>query len=191
MAVQRTRTFSLVSYLDNVQIFDVIRKHDNQIDKYAYLLHDKDYDKDGNLKQRHYHIIIRTVHANTVECVRNWFYGYKDANGLEINTLCQKCIDVKSAFEYLFHRDAKSREEGKTLYTEDTLMCNSMEYFLEHDSGKEDNLRSAFIEWMNGSNCYDLALKYGRDFIIHYRTLRELVEDSRYIYENKKEGVIK
>lgn len=187
MSDKRARLFSLITYLSIPQVSTVLMRHDKQIDKYAFILHDKDLDEQGNVKEPHIHILVRTVNANILTTVRNWFSGYFDDKGKSINTLGQVIKDIRASYEYLTHGDEKSRKEGKNLYPDNAIYCNDRAYFLDHNVSKDDNIRSAYLDLINGSNYYECALKYGRDFIIHYRSIKELYEDTFYLA--KKKGV--
>ena len=45
----------------------------NAVKDYAYILHDKDENKDGELKKPHWHICIRFKDSVPTESICNWF----------------------------------------------------------------------------------------------------------------------
>ena len=45
----------------------------NAVKDYAYILHDKDKDKDGNQKKPHWHICIRFKDSVPTESICKWF----------------------------------------------------------------------------------------------------------------------
>ena len=173
MSNSRTRNFSLTSYLDKTKIELTLLKHQNQIRFYAYILHDKDTNEDGILKEPHYHIILITYNPKTVSAVRRWFYGWVDSDGKDINTLAQKCIDVYNAYDYLFHK----HNPDKFQYNPDDIVSNDKCHFLGSAESDIDNATQMLFDLVNGVSFRTMAKKYGKDFIYHYQALRLLAYD--------------
>lgn len=176
----RSRCFSLTSYLNEAQIRLVLVSHQHQVRAFAFALHDKDVyteeDRAGELKEKHYHIIIVTYNATTLSAVRRWFYGWNDDNGNMINTLGQICYDKYSAYDYLTHSDPKSIQEGKYLYSKDIIISNDYGHFTGHSTSDYDNSQLIITDMMNGVPYEILWKKYGRDFIINFDKYRYFCE---------------
>ena len=174
---RRPRSFSLVTYLDVFQVQDVLLKHDKQIRAYAYIEHNKDVDENGEIKPRHIHILIRTIQARTVSDICNWVSGFFDDNGLGINTLAQEMHDISNSYLYLTHSTPQALEQGKYQYSPNDIFTNDREYFEKASYNDEDNITLAVAELLDGKPLKEVALKYGRDFILHYNSIRLLVND--------------
>lgn len=76
---------------------------------YAYILHDKDVDADGNLKKPHWHIVIRFNNSRScVGVAREW--------GIEPRFI--QCSDFREdTLLYLTHDDKPSRKAQKYQYS--------------------------------------------------------------------------
>lgn len=172
----RVRCFSLITYLSQNEIEEVIQAHTQHIKAYAYIYHDMDLTDEGHFKQAHYHILIATYNAYTLDTVRNWFLGFKDSNNLDINTFCERVLDKSQAYLYLTHETEKAIRDGKYKYSkEDIHSCNST-YFLDN-SVSDDCILLALQEMLDGVLLCEIAKKYGRDFILHYGHIKTLFND--------------
>ncbi len=58
-------------YLTEEKIKEAVTKRN--IKKYAYILHDKDVDEQGNLKRAHWHICLKFVDSQDTKYVAGWF----------------------------------------------------------------------------------------------------------------------
>lgn len=174
---KRVRSFCLSSYLTKSEIADVLRKHDRQIRAYAFIEHDRDLNEDGTPKPRHIHLLLRTVNSRTISDIRNWFKGFTDDKGLPVNTLGQEMHDIGSSFEYLTHDTEAAISEGKFRYDPADIISNDVEYFKGTPECDEDNISLAVMDLCNGMPLREVALKYGRDFIIHYVSIKLLFDD--------------
>lgn len=183
---RRCRSFSLSTYLEKKQVSDVLLKHDKQIRAYAYIEHNKDITEDGKPKERHIHILLRSVNARTVEDIKNWFKGFTDINGLPVNTLGQEMHDISSSFEYLTHSTEQAIKDGKYQYDESDIVSNDLSYFKENLSNDEDNISLALQELLEGIPLKEVAVKYGRDFIIHYQSIKMCFNDIQEQLGGKK-----
>ena len=183
-STDRSRNFSLTSYLTEQQIQMVLLEHSDQIKVFAYALHDKDKNEDGTTKEPHYHIVLCLYNANTVCAIRRWFSGYIDTDGKEINTLGQKCNNVFSAYDYLTHSTPQAIEQGKYQYSKDIIHTNNQKYFKADETSEYDNMTLAIMDMLNNVPLKILFKKYGRDFIIHYSSCSKIVGDI-LLYENK------
>lgn len=175
--LKRVRSFCLSTYLTKCEVGEVLRKHERQIRAYAYIEHDRDVNKDGSPKPRHIHLLMRTVNNRTVDDIRNWFKGYTDEKGMPVNTLGQEMHDIGSSFEYLTHDTEAAISEGKFRYDPADIISNDVDYFKGTSERDEDNISLAVMDLCNGIPLREVSLKYGRDFIIHYASIKLLFND--------------
>lgn len=175
--LKRYRSFCLTSYLNKLQIAEVLERHSRQVRAYAYIEHNRDKNEDGTPKERHIHLLLKLVNNTTVEAVRNWFRGYTDINGLPINTLGQAMHDITLSFDYLTHETEQAIAEGKELYGKEEIISNDLQYFQDSSLHDEDNISLALAEMCDGIPLQEVARKYGRDFIIHYQSIKMLFND--------------
>ncbi len=174
------RGFSCITYLNPPQVEEVLRLHDNNLKAYAYILHDKDINEDGTIKEPHIHLLIYLNHPTTVSAVRRWLGNWRDINGEIINTLAQPMHDIGACFDYLTHNTEQCRLEGKTPYSIGDITTNDWDFFSNSEIEPEDNLTRAFNDLLDGMQLTDVVRKYGRDFIIHYSSIKLLLDDISY-----------
>lgn len=175
-STSRVRCFSLISYLSQNQIDDVIHNHSSHIKAFAYILHDNDITDDGEFKQLHYHILIATYNAYPLDTVRRWFLGFTDIDNKEINTFCERVLDKVQAYKYLTHSTDKAIADGKYQYSIDDITSSNAIYFNDITSS-DDNILLAFNDMLDGIPLKEISQKYGRDFILHYGHIRMLFND--------------
>lgn len=176
---KRYRSFALITYCNPDQVKSVLKKHDSNIRSYAYIVHDMDLTEDGKPKETHIHLLIRLVNNTTVDAVRNWFNGFTDSNDLPVNTLAQPLHDISSSFDYLTHNTEQARIDGKYEYSSDLVVSNNIDFWRNSDLQDQDNISLAIQDILNGEPLATVAIKYGRDFIIHYQSIKMLITDIR------------
>ena len=171
---RRYRNFSLVTYLDEDTVFKILTEHNQQLKACSYITHDKDVTEDGILKEKHIHILLSLYNNTTENAIKNWFNGgYVDINGNIINTLVEKCNCIQAQFDYQIHK----RNQDKYQYDISERKGWNFEYFEDTKSQDDDTLQQALLDCANGVPLSILVQRYGRDFIIHYRTIKCLVSD--------------
>ena len=90
----RSKCFNLVLYADDDTHVNALTKITTLYD-YAYILHDKDTDSDGNLKKPHYHIVLRFKNAK---------WNTALASELDITpNYIQQSMSLKRSLLYLIH----------------------------------------------------------------------------------------
>lgn len=169
----RYREFSLISYLDRLQITKVLEEHNNHIRHYAFIMHDKDVNADGELKETHFHIVLKTYNNHSLSAVRRWFYGFVDKDGKDINTLSQVCKDIYNAYDYLTHKNVPDKYQ----YSETSVISDCKSYFQGKAEYQTDTTTEMLFDLVQGVSYRTLCRKYGRDFIYHYSNLRILAHD--------------
>ena len=173
----RARKFSCITYLNELQLKVCLLKHPNQIRVYAYAYHDKDLKEDGTLKEPHFHLILITYNTCSVSAIRRWFTGYVDEKGMEITTTAQICSDVFEMYDYLTHSTRKAIEDGKYQYDKSIIQTNDPLYFQADEESDFDSVTLATEMLLKGRNVRDLGKIFGRDFILHYNTIKQYAND--------------
>lgn len=84
---------------------------------YAYCIHDKDLDEEGNVRKAHIHLIIAFSNTTTYKHAMGIFQLLNDEGKKAINT-CQNVINIRHMFNYLIHDTEDSKKKGKYLYNE-------------------------------------------------------------------------
>lgn len=174
----RSRKFSCITYLSEEQLKVKLLEHSNQIRIYAYAYHDKDTKEDGSLKTPHFHVVLVLYNPCTISAVRRWFSGYCDDNG-DITTTAQICSDVYQSYDYLTHSTKEAKAQGKFQYDKKIIKTNDKSRYFQAGSEAEfDNITLAtemLIKKQSGIR--DVAKIFGRDFIVHYGTIRQYLND--------------
>ena len=174
----RSRKFSCITYLSEMQLKVCLMRHINQIRVYAYAYHDKDTKEDGTLKEPHIHLIIVTHNTCSISSIRRWFGGYVDNKGMEITTTAQACSDVFSMYDYLTHNTREAREAGKYQYDKSIIQTNDTDgYFMASEESEYDSITLATEALLKGVSPRDLGKRYGRDFILHYNAIKQYTND--------------
>ena len=172
----RYRKFSCITYLTEDMLSICLLKHLRQIRVYAYALHDKDVDSNGELKQPHFHLILITYNTCTISAVKRWFNGYVDING-DINTFVEKCNDEYAQFDYLSHNTKECIAKGKYLYDKSIVKTNDREYFDAVLKSDFDTVTLATEMLLDGRPVREVGQIFGRDFILRYPAIRRYIAD--------------
>lgn len=176
-SVSRSRRFSCITYLTELQLKACILRHINQIRYYAYAYHDKDVREDGTLKIPHFHIILVTYNTCTLSAIRRWFSGYTDING-DINTTSQICSDVYTMYDYLTHTTKEAIDSGKFVYDKSIVKTNDTDgFFRANEESEYDSITLALENLIKGTDIHTLCKRYGRDFILHYNAIKQVYSD--------------
>lgn len=182
--MSKFRNWRLVTYLSEEQLLQVIDEHTNQIKAYAYILHDKDVNDDGNPKPPHIHLLLALHNVNSITGILKWFYGFEDDKGNDINTLAKVMSNPHGAYGYLTHNTVASAH--KYQYDESLIKSVNGDFFVNYEIVNDDKLSSALQEMLDGIPISEVAKKYGRDFIIHYAHIRALYNDIQSQIGGKK-----
>lgn len=144
----RSYSFNIVTYVTDIQ---AITDFCSFTFKYAFILHDQDLNKSP-----HYHIICSFKQNKSFDAVRKLFPQNQ-------NTIVEKLIDKYGAFEYLTHKN----DPDKFQYSSDLVSTNDLKYFERPLSREFSNDQFLFDLCFSTLSEYDLAVRYGRDYIIH------------------------
>ena len=176
---KKGRCFSLTVY-SRKSIESVLQTRRELISHYAYIKHDSDKitkedieegseQKEGDIKKLHFHVILKTIRPYSAKTVRGWFRNENN----DIDGLCQLCNTPLAMYEYLTHKNNPEKYQ----YSESNIICDDKEHFSkDYDN---DKLQSAVLELLEGAYLTDMIRKYGRDFIIHYKSIKAIIEDIR------------
>lgn len=170
---------SLVTYVSENVILNVLNRWKDYIQEWAYILHDRDvYDdeKDGHSigdpKQRHYHIVLKFWCSVRSQTVVSWFYDPYCGQ----NTLFKQIeSSLGNAYAYLDHRNAPD----KVQYPSQSIKCSSREFWEGLDDYSEvdnDSLTQALFEFVEGVPFTQLVRMYGRDFIVNSANIKRCAE---------------
>lgn len=101
-------------YLTEETIKNALKSHENCIEKYAYILHDKDIDETGNLKAPHYHIIIqfKKNDGREIKHIATWFNVEEQYVRKSTSKSKNKFLDMA---KYLVHMNAKDKYQYDVL----------------------------------------------------------------------------
>lgn len=168
---KRSRNFSLISYLDEIQIKFVLCEHANHIKSCAYIYHDKDMKEDGTLKEPHYHILLCLYNARYESSIKNWFMRFENSDGDLINTHTQVCRDISNTYRYLTHSTENSKDKYR--YSKDDIKGVNLDFFKDLDEQDKDNALCALEDLLNGISYRVLFQRYGRDVIYHISQLQQ------------------
>lgn len=169
---QQSRKWSLVTYLPRETLLARLSSLSGKVIAYAFILHDKDVTSDGSPKEPHIHLLLRTAYPLNLSTVRRWFAALDD-DGKPITTTAQVCNDLDGAFQYLTH----ANDPQKFQYDPDDIVCTDISAFCLDDGAPSDDMAAALADLLAGVPLRDVAARYGRDFIIHYASIRLLVQD--------------
>lgn len=125
-ATSEDRKFCLELYPD-AENYDceTVLGNVESVAEYAYILHDKDTNDEGELKKPHYHVCIRYKNPRKISTVAR-------AMGIPENYV-QFCNNWKSSLKYLIHDTKDSR--GKFQYSVSEIVTNND--LIAEDLGKD------------------------------------------------------
>lgn len=174
MNIKKYRNFSGSTYLSIEQVISVISQHQKIVKYFACILHDKDLHDDGTKKVAHVHFMILCHYPYPLSSVLSWFQGFSDCNEKSINTFVEPCTSPLSMYTYFMHKD----NPDKVKYDENDIISSDPLYFHSEECDCiEDNAFGALEMLRSGFSIYDVAKRYGRDFIIHYSSYKTILQD--------------
>lgn len=159
-------------------------KCDGKVLEFACIMHKRDLLDDGSLKTPHCHFAIRLSYYTTNDCVRKLFAALKPLPGSDgANCLVQstifvgtevKRIDLSLSYRYMTHIDYPEKAQYST---DEITVSSGFLSMIEKGNKKEraDNTFTILEDMLNGISNYELAKKYGRDFILNFNKYKILV----------------
>lgn len=107
--------------LSEKTIINALNKEDengfNHLINYAYILHDKDFKKDGTKREPHWHILIKMDNAYTFKYIAKRF-GIEEQYVNKINTR------FSNALNYLTHNTEQAKKDKKYQYDDEEVKSN-------------------------------------------------------------------
>lgn len=82
---------------------------------YAYCIHDLDTDTQSEHRKDHVHIILAFSNTTTFNHAKSVFDLLSAPGKVALNTI-KRCINIRSAYNYLIHDTETCRKKGKYLY---------------------------------------------------------------------------
>lgn len=127
---------------------------------YAYILHDKDTDSNGELKEFHYHYFVQFPKAKDI------YQLALDFNCGEYSFMVENVRDKGACLRYLIHYDNGEKYQ----YPLSDVVTTSL-LQVERACRSSANVEEAndeFLKDLFRMSLYGLGRKYGRDFIKNY-----------------------
>lgn len=155
----------------------------------AYMLHDKDTDKDGNLKKAHYHVIIRsrsTMSLNTFQ--HRWTIS---------GHCCMVLNNWDASVQYLVHQNPNydQTEDGGYVYDRDNITANFQigSYFKDNKASDPEYIQILkIINWAshNKANYYQIMKYAGENGYFSayrkgYRMIYDILGSKPYLAESQ------
>lgn len=110
----KRKIYEIVTDVDKIEKETLERGlNNNAIREWAYIIHDKDIDDDGNYIRAHYHIAIRLKYAQELKHVAKWFEVQE--NFIE---LCKGTY--QDLLKYLIHENCPDKYQ----YDVNDIVCN-------------------------------------------------------------------
>lgn len=189
----KSKEFFLVSYLPHDILQDILDTKLKQIDKYAYILHDKDvYDDDvvndcgdvlhvkGEVKAPHTHIYLKLFESRDSGEIQRWFT--KEVEGVRVNCFLERVHNRVGALAYLTHRTKKSAH--KYQYPLEIVISFNLEG-TELDGDCVDNSLDIIDDILNRVPLREMIRRYGKQFIYQYKAYMFMAEQ----LESNEKGV--
>ena len=164
--------WSVVSY----QPFNELEYALSKASKFAYILHDYDVDEDGLLRSPHYHLLLHFNSHVSFNVLKQYLNKDKVSGQ---NNFAQEILDKKKMYEYLTHINYPDKYQ----YSESLIQTNSRSFWTYE---KEEKNYLELLEDLEHMTMRQMAIKWGRDFIINYKKYKEFAHDMRVEEEHIK-----
>ena len=145
----RSRRFCLLLYTSedetHIKALDYIKKN---YESYAYIVHDKDTNKDNELKKAHTHVVLEFNNAR-------WSSSLAEELGITPNYL-QNCKNFEKALDYLIHFN----DDTKYQYDISEVKGNLKKQLIKqmNSFNKDENeIVKEIIEMINNSDLIDVS----------------------------------
>lgn len=145
----RSRRFCLLLYTSedesHIKALEYIK---NNYESYAYIVHDKDTNKDNELKKAHTHIVLEFNNAR-------WSSSLAEELGITPNYL-QNCKNFEKALDYLIHFN----DDTKYQYDISEVKGNLKKQLIKqmNSFNKDENeIVKEIIEMINNSDLIDVS----------------------------------
>lgn len=164
----KSKNFALVTHLDLFHVQQMIDCfYDHDLTHYAYIRHiDSDFE--------HYHILLEFRNAilcrSVVLLVNMCANIYCDNAFRDVTTTCEYFEPKSNVTQYIVHESYKARLANKAKYDWKEVVSDDVTYWQDFSSRgvSTRNVDTMFTDIANGMSMFELACKYGRDFIINH-----------------------
>lgn len=122
--VEKSRYWCAVLYPENmianweVEIGDILQL------PFAYCVHDKDLDKQGEIRKKHIHLIVVFNNTTTKKHAMNVVLGLS-ASGKVCCSTIENVVDIRHMYEYLIHNTDSCKKKKKFLYRASDRVCGN------------------------------------------------------------------
>lgn len=155
---------------------------------YYVICHDKDVDVNGELKTKHYHIVINSLARHRI----SWYldkvaiaFNCNSTDGIEI----QVCDSIIGSVQYLIHKN----NDNKYKYDSDLIVTNvkrdSLLDMLEVDLRVEDNLTIPYLiekyECAEGNLLKFMSYIGVEKYQKYHNVIYEFVQEYGKVYRQK------
>lgn len=183
----RVRHFDVVFYGTVEQLLDIIKIYRERIQRYAFILHDKDVYLDdlkddngnflhrkGDIKKPHIHLVVSFFNACTLRACSRLFTTELDKP--RVFSIGDMCL----AYDYLIHKN----DSDKYQYRKCDILSDDLSYYekllIQGEKSESDNkAEQIIIDLLAGVCTRVMVSRYGRDFVIHQSQYRECVSQIR------------
>lgn len=175
MEKNRYYNWRIVSYCNEEEILDFCKKWGS---KWEYILHDKDVNEDGSLKEKHYHINIT---------LKIWKSRNKvcELVGKSGNSFAIEMTDKEEAHRYLTHLGIPDKYQ----YEQECIKSNFKWVDSKQEKGDIENFLNIVAD--KKLSMKEKALMLGKDYIKNYRNYNEYVErmENEESNKNRRGGI--
>lgn len=110
---------------------------------YAYCIHDKDLDNDGDSRKDHVHVMIAFPNTTTMKHAKSVFKEMEiTGRQMLLNDTINRVINVRRAYNYLIHDTDECRKKGKYQYpASDRIIGNNFDIGAYEQVGLEEKMQ--------------------------------------------------
>lgn len=172
----RDRNHFAVTYIPKERLDLLLKENLSIIRRYCYIEHNRDFYLDGTPKEPHIHLWISFINKKSLRQLIDMLY-IKLPDGTEPNTFDELCDNNIVAQRYLLHLDNpdKAQYDVEEVVSYNVDLSNIFDYSPSGLCWEVDALSML----VNGESKFEVAKKFGRDFIYHYLQFKALANDIR------------
>lgn len=130
MLMTCARTFFIVTYYPLSVVRYIIEKIEG-LDHWAFCLHDRDYNEDGEVKKAHTHLLLYFGERVSASMVCSWFHT------TQFKIISR--LDITNEWNYLIHDSKACRKARKYLYNKSERLTDCEDYWLSRCTGSSEN----------------------------------------------------
>lgn len=172
----RDRNHFAVTYIPKERLGLLLKENLSIIRRYCYIEHNRDFYLDGTPKEPHIHLWISFINKKSLRQLIDMLYVKLD-DGTEPNTFDELCNNNIVAQRYLLHLD----DPDKAQYDVDEVVSYNvnLDSIFDYSPSGFCWEVDALSMLVNGESKFEVAKKFGRDFIYHYLQFKALANDIR------------